>query len=208
MAQKSFASTIRPNEEMRTLIKIAKVEFLRKFPRESEQLEADKHTTLHRSYYSVHIRRGDRIPHGWMHHRKPIATQVYIDAIFQRLHKSDSLIQSSQSPVVYLASDSPPMLEQFAEAYNGTTFSLPGSKHSELNILASPQDYHQEMFDKLPLQARRKATKGALIDLALITGLWGGEQEPRLDSAVVSVRCVYDLANPCLTVKHMLADYL
>ncbi|KAF6754357.1 hypothetical protein DFP72DRAFT_384287 [Ephemerocybe angulata] len=187
-AEKSFAGTIRLNPELKKLVAASKQELLRAFPVTDEPITVDEHDAGEKEYISVHIRRGDRVPHGWQYHRNPIPIQEYVDAVAQVRNRTQGSEEGgvSGSGVVYLASDSPASIAEFTKAYQGPIFSIAHSTNLELKTLASPQDYHQDKFDLLPLEDRKKATKGALVDLAMVTGLWDEGQEPRLHSSVCS----------------------
>ncbi len=59
-------------------------------------------------------------------------------------------------------------------------------QNAELKSLASPGEYFQGDFDKYDLETRIKATRGMIVDFALLSGAWiqGGP-----DAIVCTVRC-------------------
>ncbi|KAH6917077.1 hypothetical protein BKA70DRAFT_1251302 [Coprinopsis sp. MPI-PUGE-AT-0042] len=183
----SFLETIRPNAHSRKLINLAKQELTKAFTTQYELPAHDETATSAAVYVGVHIRRGDRIPMGWKYHQKPIPTEVYAEAVtatWKRLHEEASDI----APAVYLASDSPDSIKQFASLVHGPLFSLKDSKLPDLKSIASDKEYSQKPFGLLPLKKRVSLTRGALVDLALISGLWDSEREAMLlDATVCSV---------------------
>ncbi|KAJ2918427.1 hypothetical protein MD484_g2011, partial [Candolleomyces efflorescens] len=188
-ADASFSSTIQPNDQMTNVINTAKQELLASISTQDPHLNIDEHNTAENGYISVHIRRGDRIPHGWEYHRNPIPIKEYVDAVLETAKRTQAS-DSSAPPVLYIASDSPAAVDEFTKAYHGPTFSLSKSVHSDLQRLSSPSEYRQDKFDALSLSERRSLTKGALVDLALFTGLWDSGRDPHLNAAICSVRHV------------------
>lgn len=186
-SEESFNAAIQPNEKIMNMINIAKQELLASISAQDPHLNIDEHNTAENDYIAVHIRRGDRIPHGWEYHRNPIPITEYVNAALETMKRTQES-PSSQPPVLYLASDSPDAIHEFTQAYHGATYSLSKSKHSEVRKLSSPNEYRQEKFDALPLEERRLLTKGALVDLALVTGLWDSGLDPHLHSAICGVR--------------------
>jgi len=177
---------------MTHLINVAKQELLEKIPGIDKTPTMDSHTSNDASYLSVHIRRGDRVPHGWMHHHQPIPLQEYIDALENRTtyKPTDGLSESRPSPTtVYIASDSPQDIEALSKVYKGPSFSLSVSNNPLLRDIASRNAYFQVEFNNLPFEERHRATKGALVDLALVTGLWASREEPHLDTVICTARC-------------------
>ena len=85
-------------------------------------------------------------------------------------------------PIMWLASDSPPAAREFAVHFSSATaaFSLEHSTNPELRALAPKHEYVQAEFDAEPLQERVRLTKGVLVDLAMVSGLWAwpGEVVP------------------------------
>ncbi|RXW22678.1 hypothetical protein EST38_g3189 [Candolleomyces aberdarensis] len=185
-SETSFSTTIQPNEKMTNLINTAKQELLASISTQDPHLNIDEHNTAESDYISVHIRRGDRIPHGWEYHRKPIPIKEYVDAVLETIKRTQE-IDSSKPPVVYVASDSPAAIDEFNQAYHFSTFAISKSVHSDVRRLSSPKEYRQDTFDAFSLEERRSLTKGALIDLALVTGLWDSGRDPHLHATICSV---------------------
>lgn len=86
---------------------------------------------------------------------------------------------------MYLASDSSTALEELSSLLP-SVYSLSRSTNAELKSLASPGEYFQGDFDKYDLETRIKATRGMIVDFALLSGAWiqGGP-----DAIVCTVRC-------------------
>ncbi|EAU92306.2 hypothetical protein CC1G_00525 [Coprinopsis cinerea okayama7 len=187
-AHESFSRTIRPNAKMRKLINLAKQELVQVSAPHSDPPIRDSHTPRDNIYLAVHVRRGDRYPTGFQYHRNPIPIKVFADAIpetWDRLHKHDDV---PDQPLVYIASDSPDAVNELALSYSGPSFTLERSTHAELKSIASDYAYRQKEFDTLPAEKRISLTKGAIVDLALITGLWRGERDQvRLDATICAV---------------------
>lgn len=195
----SFLETIRPNARSRNLINLAKQELTRVFTTHYELPARDDTDTSAAVYVGVHIRRGDSIPKGWKYYQKPIPTKVFADAVaetWNRLHEGAADI----APAVYLASDSPDSIKEFASLVKGPLFSLMDSKLPDLKSIASDEEYRQKPFGLLPAKKRVSLTRGAVVDLALISGLWDSEREAMLlDATVCAVRLDHSsrLPIPC-----------
>ncbi|CAA7268075.1 unnamed protein product [Cyclocybe aegerita] len=162
----SFGSTIIPNAKNMELIHLARTE-LASFIR-----DIDSRLGVSGSpYLSVHIRRGDRKTLSYTFPDRKIPLEDYLTALkstWSRLHPQEK----DAFPVVYLATDSPEAHRQFSEKNEGETFSLHEAANSRLRDLASPGEYYQSWFNDLGLQSRIIATRGVVVDLALISGLW------------------------------------
>jgi hypothetical protein len=107
-----------------------------------------------------------------------------IKSLWSRLHHSDTL------PAIYLATDSPEAHEEFVQSYKGVVFSLFTTPDSRLRALASPGEYYQNRFDELDLQSRITATRGMIVDLAVLSGLWSDEEVLVPDAVVCALRLV------------------
>lgn len=195
-AKTSFEFTIRPSKAMVQLIDKAKDELLQQFPTDEQPFIVDEHSTADKPYISVHVRRGDRLPQGWGYHRNPIPLAEYISGVKQVFEDQSATTPSNpeqgleqKKVVIYFASDAPAEIYKFEEVYrHGPVFGLAKSKHAELRVLASPAEYFQARFDMLSADARRRATMGALIDLAITSGLWNSESGLRHHAAVCTAR--------------------
>jgi hypothetical protein len=199
-ARFSFLETIRPNARSRNLINLAKQELTRVFTSHYELPAPGDTEDSAAVYVGVHIRRGDRPPKGWKYHQKPIPTEVFAEAVattWKRLHEDAADI----APAVYLASDSPDSIKEFASLVQGPLFTLRDSKLPDLKSIASDEEYLQKSFVLLPAKKRLSLTRGALVDLAMISGLWDSEREAMLlDATVCGVRFGYSsslLYCPC-----------
>ncbi|KAF8167535.1 hypothetical protein B0H34DRAFT_20508 [Crassisporium funariophilum] len=177
-ARQSFESTIWPNTHNTELIQLARSQL-------TAFLQSDGSRTL--VYTATHIRRGDRKPASYGFANNIIPLQTYIDGVestWARLHTGP---MSQIKPVVYVASDSPAAQEQFSEMYEGETFSLFETGNPRLRELASPGEYYQKTFDELNLQSRIMATRGMVVDLAMVSGLWPHEKDILPDATVCSI---------------------
>lgn len=133
-------------------------------------------------YLGVHIRRGDRKASSWKYHGQYLPTTEYVNAVADTwprvsppstANPTDSI---PSNPVIYLASDSLEGEREFISSVHAeNVFSLAGSQNPELAALASPMDYVQGEFDQLKLSERAAATKGMIVDFALVSGMWAGD---------------------------------
>jgi hypothetical protein len=164
---------MRPNAQATGLIDAARTEFIgmllpdRKVPQVSQQETPDQH-----SFIGVHIRRGDRLAVSWAYHGGYVPVPNYAEAAqktWRRLVSNDT----SSKPVVYIASDSPTAQLQFTDALpDALVYSLRESSRPELKELASKEEYVQSKFGELSEEERIKATHGAIVDFALVSGVW------------------------------------
>lgn len=171
--------TIRPNAETAALIRAVRTEL-------SDILSL--HNTDINPYLGVHIRRGDRKPSSWSFHGGYVPAEDYVQSAedtWKRLNPGKPL-------TVYIASDDPSAQSEFLELSNSrhTTFSLSQSKDPELRALASPQDYVQAEFNKLEKNLRIRATRGMIVDFALLNGLWAWKDEITPDATICTLRFV------------------
>ncbi|KAF8203871.1 hypothetical protein BJ912DRAFT_1052647 [Pholiota molesta] len=178
----SFKSTIRPNIDVQGLIRLARNELYDFLGEVSERDEA-----ANSIYVGTHVRRGDRKSLSYTYKDRKIPLSEYLSAItatWTRLHPGP---QSRNAPVVYLATDSPEARQKFGELYEGETFSLFDTADPALRALASPREYNQTQFDELSVQSRITATKGMLVDLALVSGLWANEKDMVPDATICAL---------------------
>ncbi|KAF4573464.1 hypothetical protein EYR36_007979 [Pleurotus pulmonarius] len=172
MARDSFSKTILPNERMHHLINLAREAFQKKMAG----------TGASSSYLGVHIRRGDRKASSWKYHGQYLPTSEYVSAVADTwprvsppstVNPTDSM---PSNPFIYLASDSPEGEGEFTSSVHAeNVFSLARSQSPELAALASPMDYVQGEFDQLTLPERAAATKGMIVDFALVSGMWAAD---------------------------------
>jgi len=149
-------------------------------------VQADNPSGL--TYLAVHVRRGDRKPASFEFLDKKIPLPRYLDGVkdtWARLHTGH---ESKANPFVYFASDSPVAGQQFSKLYNGPSFSLFATTQPRLRAIASPREYHQKTFNELDIEYRVLATRGMIVDLAMISGLWAGGENILPEATVCSIR--------------------
>lgn len=183
-SSQSLKSVIIPNEWNTKLIHLARKE-LSAFIQEIN--ERDNSGSV---YVATHIRRGDRKSHSYIFPDRKIPLEDYSNAVtstWARLNPSSA----SSNPIVYLATDSPAVYDQFSQLYQGEFFSLFDTTDPRLRPLASPGEYFQKTFDELDIHERITATRGMIVDLAIVSGLWPAEDADIKPEAVVcAIRCV------------------
>ncbi|THH00997.1 hypothetical protein EW145_g6998 [Phellinidium pouzarii] len=112
------------------------------------------------------------------------------------------------APNVFIASDDPAIGIEFAKLISENTtvaetdvgidnmriFSLVTSADEELKGLASNAPYVQHEFNVLSAEERVRATRGAIVDFALVSGLWAqdaaddkGESEAQPEAVVCTI---------------------
>lgn len=81
---------------------------------------------------------------------------------------------------VYIASDSPSAQSELIDALPSSTpiLSLAQSGLRELNEVASHKEYVQEEFNGLGDADRVSLTRGAVVDFAMISGMWFTADQP------------------------------
>ena len=131
-------------------------------------------------YLSVHIRRGDRLGMTWKYHDTHLPTSLYVDAALETWGRLNPT--SEDSPLFYVASDSPAAVEEFLDQVptNFGVTSLGWSVDEELRGIASPRSYVQEEFNSSGEEERIRLTKGMVVDFALLTGLWIKKNDPEI----------------------------
>ena len=178
-ALNSFRETIRPNAANAALIHAARAELA--------QLASPSNGGSN-SYIAVHIRRGDRKPSSFRFRTNYVPMADFTNAVddtWKRLHPD----RSGEHPLVYVASDAPSALLEFSNS-RYRTFSLSQSKDPRLQALASPAEYRQKDFNELEENVRIYATRGMVVDFALISGMWAWNKEILPDAVVCTIRCV------------------
>ncbi|KAK0450581.1 uncharacterized protein EV420DRAFT_1705247 [Desarmillaria tabescens] len=165
----SLRNTIIPNTENARLINSAREEV----------------AALSSTYLSAHLRRGDRKPSSYSYHGSYVPTKDFVDA----LDDAASRLQRSDHPfLVYLASDSPAMMEEMSSLLS-PVYSLSRSANAELKSLVSPGEYFQRDFDKYDLETRVSATRGMIVDFAFLSGAWSREGPDAVVCTVSSAVC-------------------
>jgi len=173
-AAQSFETTIRPNAQTAKLIRLARSELSMKLG----------HGT---PYTSVHIRHGDRKSSSYHYHGSPVPITEFAQATSDAWTRLGIANTSSATPHVYVATDSPAAQKEFADTFQGPTFSLSQSEHPELAALASHQEYRQAEFNELPFEQRTDATRGMIIDFAMVSGMWAWDGEIIPDATVCTI---------------------
>lgn len=201
-ARQSFDSIIRPNAHNIELINFTRKEllaFIRQSSSASDISSPSSPEPLGDHYLAVHIRRGDRRPDSFRFTNHQIPIETYVKGAEDAWTR---LIEGSRpekdifpiTPVYYVASDSQEAERQFAaNVKHGETFSLFTARDARLREVSSPGEYFQEEFAKLTLERRVLATRGALVDLALISGLWARKDDVVPEATVCSIRYCTDI---------------
>jgi hypothetical protein len=156
-ARESLTTTIRPNAKTVALIRKARDLLKKRFPTQGVS-----------DYVAVHIRRGDAPSTSWEYHQQPIPLDEYATAVANTLTK----LSLSESTPIYVATDSPNALESFSQLLEQKPVSLWGSGDKELKVIASDKDYVQKEWMSRKDAERRRLTTGAIVDFALMSGLW------------------------------------
>ncbi|KAI5115441.1 hypothetical protein M0805_008893 [Coniferiporia weirii] len=165
-AARSLTHTIRPNAQNAALIQTARREAAAAGP-----------------YVALHARRGDRKAEAWGFHGGYVPLADFVAAA----HGTTERLELASPSSVYIASDDPAARAELAELLtngDGETrvFALDRSAHAELRALASEAPYVQRSFAALGDEERVQATRGALVDFALVSGMWAwgvdGEEGP------------------------------
>ncbi|KAI0706126.1 hypothetical protein BC835DRAFT_1312469 [Cytidiella melzeri] len=200
-AAESFKQTIRPNAHNAELIRSARMEIasILSLPTnpgparhesspEPKTAEDELHEHNPDPYIAVHIRRGDRKTGFFPHGREHLPLQDYVKATqdtWSRLYHeniSDPEPTFPAPPISYVGSDSHAAAHEFASAFPSSTavFSLDSSTNADLRALAPQGEYVQEEFNLLDEPDRIRLTRGMVVDLAMLSGLWAwpGEVVP------------------------------
>ncbi|RDB29466.1 hypothetical protein Hypma_016066 [Hypsizygus marmoreus] len=174
----SLQETIYPNTKSAALIQAARSELAGLTSPDGTGFE---------SYIAIHIRRGDRKP-VFYSGSKYIPAEDYVQAgidTWTRLNPE----KSPEDLMIYLASDSPiayrEVLELTEERY--TTFSLFRSTDPELRAFASPTEYVQKEFNEKEESERILATRGMIVDFALVSGSWASDEEVAPDATICTI---------------------
>ncbi|CDO73428.1 hypothetical protein BN946_scf185013.g62 [Trametes cinnabarina] len=219
-ARESFERVIRPNAHTAELIRNARKELadLLSIPgspsseanSESNSTSEEEHvargsssesTAEQQLYVAVHIRKGDRIPSGYMFYRdKQIPLEKYVSGVretWDRLYSNETSDKQTDmssgrpehypaAPITWLASDSPAAAREFVAAFPPATaiFSLEHHIDPALRALAPSHEYVQAEFNEEPLEERIRLTRGMIVDFAMLSGMWAWPGE-LLPGAVV-----------------------
>ncbi|GLB43568.1 hypothetical protein LshimejAT787_1400800 [Lyophyllum shimeji] len=166
-SEESFLHTIRPNKQNSALIQRARSELTSVTSPDGSGFD---------SYVAVHLRRGDREPA--FYRGKYVPAADFVQAATE-VWSELNLDKTPESLSIYVASDSVAALREVEDltATRYTTFSLFQSADAELRGLASPAEYVQKEFDELQESARIRATRGMIVDFALLSGMWASEED-------------------------------
>ncbi|KAG6812844.1 hypothetical protein H0H92_015942 [Tricholoma furcatifolium] len=167
-SSKDSLEVILPNQENARLVQLARTELL-------ASMSPDD--ALFNTYIALHLRRGDRGPVFYRGGQVP--AKNFVEAAtksWNRLNPDQSL----EDLTLFVASDSASAFREVLELTSTrfTTFSLFDTANAELQPLASPKEYVQKEFDLLDAAARIQATRGMIVDFALVSGMWAGENDP------------------------------
>ncbi|KAJ7492277.1 hypothetical protein FB451DRAFT_524892 [Mycena latifolia] len=195
-AWESFQQTIRPNAHSSELIQWARQELLEKVTAHYQHPRSFKGVQDERpmGYLGVHIRRGDRNRQWHIYGQQYVPLPEFVDGVvdaWSRLGLELSVDNNLVQPFVYIASDSPTAEKEFAASFSPErVFSLPGSRREELRVLASPGEYYHEDFKKLEEDVRVRATRGMVVDFAVLSGAWSKDGDLIPDGTVCAVSSV------------------
>lgn len=212
-ALQSFEDTIRPNAYNAELIRAARTELasILSLPSSAAQSRVDQPQTgsapsaeellsVHNPdpYIAVHLRRGDRKAHTFPHRGQYIPLEDFVNAAnsaWSRLYHDD--ISNAEAtfpvpPVTYVASDSHTTAHDFVSAFPPSTavFSLDSSTDPALRALAPQRDYVQADFAELDEQERVRLTRGMVVDLAMVSGLWAWHGDIVPGATICTLGCV------------------
>lgn len=193
----SLSYALRPNPHVSKLIRSARNELLQILSSSVEKGPSIDPGLFYPQYIGVHVRRGDKHPSSSRYRTSYIPILDYVGAAkssWTRLRKDDGH-DLQKFPAVYLASDAPSALEEFKKEYGSSDlkiFSLSLSTDPNLAALASPKEYVQKDFNEWTLGRRVNATKGMLVDFALLSGAWSWEGDLIPDAVVCTVRWVLE----------------
>ncbi|KAJ7724247.1 hypothetical protein B0H16DRAFT_1666062 [Mycena metata] len=196
-AWQSFENVIRPNDHSARLIQQARSEVSEKVvehyqnPRSRKGFKGDGPVM---GYIGVHIRRGDRSPAWTVYGQQYLPLSEYLNGVvdsWSRLGLELSPDNNLVQPFVYIASDSPQAEKEFAAEFSPERVSsLSRSRHQELRALASPGDYYQDDFMKLPHDVQVLATRGMIVDFAVLSGAWSKPGHLIPDATVCAISSV------------------
>jgi hypothetical protein len=201
----SLSETIRPNVETASLIRRVKAEIASitqsaaKSPVSGQNTPNGEHKP---SYIGIHVRRGDKLATSWAFHNGYVPIPNYAQAALDTW----SRLQLSSAPLtLYIASDSPSAQHELANAFPPDTrvLSLSLSDDPELKALKSPGEYVQAEFARLGETERKQATRGMIVDFAMISGMWAGESVVP-EATICTIRCaisvpvIFDLIHTVL----------
>lgn len=203
MALESLTETIRPNAHNAELIRKARSELAHTLSINESYSGSNNPAP----YIAVHIRRGDREAASWTYHGSQVPVENYVEAIrdtWSRLYPSMPLPSREVSleepshfpvpPITWIASDAPEASQKFQDGFpasGAALFSLASSTDAALRGIAPKHAYIQKEFNQEEESERIRLTRGMIVDLAMVSGLWAWEGEVLPGAIVCTIR--YDL---------------
>ena len=146
-------------------------------------------------YIAVHIRRGDRHASAFPYRGQYVPLQNFVTAArdaWVRLYHEDATDDTAfpAPPIVYVASDSHATAHEFVSAFPASTavFSLDSSTDPALRALAPQHEYVQTEFDGMEAEDRVRLTRGMVVDLAMLSGLWAWEGDAVPGATICTLR--------------------
>lgn len=181
-AASSFAQTVRPNAESAARIQVAR-----------QQVGS--------SYIAAHVRHGDRRTEAWEYHGGYVPLVEYANAVRDMSERAAVMASENANGVdqrgtdtVWIASDDPFAQQELAQLLTDSdqpmrVYSLERSTNAELRSIASREAYVQAEFAALSEEQRIRLTRGALVDFALVSGLWTDEtaDEATLEGVICTI---------------------
>jgi hypothetical protein len=150
-------------------------------------------------YIAVHIRRGDRHASTFPYRGKHIPLENFVAAardawtrLYDQAPIDDTAASFPAPPIVYVASDAHATAHEFVSAFPTSTavFSLDSSTDPALRALAPQHEYVQDEFAAMALEDRVRLTRGMVVDLAMLSGMWAWEGDVVPGATICTLRCV------------------
>lgn len=165
----------------------------------------------------MHIRRGDRHASTFPYRGSHIPLENYVSAAFSawnRLYDKTSPADARDDsaptpfpapPILYAASDAHAVVEEFMSAFpsSSAVFSLASSTDPGLRALVPQSEYVQEEFDILPEADRVRLTRGMVVDLAMLSGLWAWEGDIVPGATICTIRSAAFLRTSLWTLLNL-----
>ncbi|KAF7303126.1 hypothetical protein MKEN_01276200 [Mycena kentingensis (nom. inval.)] len=177
-ARYALTTFIKPSDKSAELIKWAREEL--------------QEVVAGQGYIGAHIRRGDSQPAWRVAGQKYVPTSEFVSGVegaWTRLGLAGDA--DRVRPVAYIACDSPAALKEFSASFDADrVFSLAASRRKELRALVSTEEYFQNAFMKMDKEVRVQATRGMVVDFALLSGAWAEDGELVPDATVCGLSSV------------------
>ena len=158
-------------------------------------------------YIAVHIRRGDKHASTFPYRGAYVPMENFVDAAFaswDRLYNNTNLSRHRSAssrqegavehfpapPIAWVASDAHVVAEEFMSALpsSSAVFSLASSTNAELRALVPQEEYVQSQFDQMSEVDRVRLTRGMVVDLAMMGGLWAWEGDVVPGAVICTLR--------------------